>query len=292
MKTALKRLAYCSIPLALSFTSVAQDHQPAKMMVQPQTKAAQDVVTLSGVRASVLQTFTENYENQGEPKIAVFWNREFDDQLSQWYQVFRRSQAGEAAMNEDDKFVPIDANESYERNVSGGSRIIASEYAEIRAETREREGLNEADSFEFSSGMTETFLQASARIVDRQAIMRLVQRDKAIEAGTEIISDYQKIETDALIGYANYFVEVLLTPDSSGDAGFSFMVKMTAVDDGQVVAMFKSNANKPFEQPPETRWVATSSGFEKVTDKRKIGTTHDVGQQLAYEIMEKLNAVW
>jgi hypothetical protein len=289
----------CILALVYAFYSIGcfadQTHAASKMLTPPPAKKESQVTsTLIEKRQQVLTKFSASYEIAGEPGIAVFWNREFDDQLSQWYQTFRTSQTGESSIKGKDKFEPAGGDDpAYERNVSGGGKIVSAQYVEVRDKVQSRAGFNnESKSFGFSAGFTSAFLSVPAKILDRKAIMRLVQRDGAKEAGAEMISDYQKVETDALVGYAEYLAEILLTPDQSGDSSWAFMVTVKSVSTGQVVAMFKSTANKPFDEPQETRWVATSTGYQKETDERKIGTPEEVGQQLAYETMQALSKIW
>jgi hypothetical protein len=284
--------AVLSFVIGSATTAQAQVHEPARMLATP-TKEAPAGPSLSIQREVIVSDFKVAYEKTGEPNIAVFWNRKFDDQLSQWYQEFRMSRTGEASVQGQDKFEPQGGDDpAYQRNVSGGGKIVSSIYAESRAAQQSRAGFGESEGFEFASGFTSTLISVPAKIIDREAIMRLVQRDNAEEAGAEMISDYQKIETDSLIGYADYLAEVLLTPDSSGDTGWAFMVTVKSVSDGRVVSMFKSVANNPFETPPEERWVATNEGYEKVVDHREIGSPTQVGEQLAYEMMQSLTKVW
>lgn len=291
----MKRSAIAAALLYLTGSAAhpqAQVHQPAKMLATP-TKEAPAGPTLSARREVIASEFKQAYEKTGEPNIAVFWNRKFDDQLSQWFQEFRMSRTGEASVKGQDKFEPQGGDDpAYQRNVSGGGKIVSSVYVERRAQGQSRIGFGESDGFEFASGFTSTLISVPTKIIDREAIMRLVQRDNAEEAGAEMISDYQKIETDSLIGYADFLAEILLTPDSSGDTGWAFMVTVKSVSDGRVVAMFKSVANNPFESPPEERWIATSAGYEKVVDQREIGSPTQVGEQLAYEMMQALTKVW
>lgn len=277
----------------LGSTALAQVHEAAGMMGQVKVNENVTEITKTENRKQILDGFKNAYKEAGMPSIAVFWNREFDDQLSQWYQLARRSVTGEASLKSKDKFEPSGGNDpAYERNLSGGGKIVSSEYVEVRDEKQQRDGLNESEGFEFASGFTSTMLMVPSKIIDRQAIMRLVQRDNAQEAGAEMISDFQKIETDSLIGYADFLAEILLTPDSGADAGWSFMVTVKSVSNGQIVAMFKSAANNPFEQAPKERWIATSNGYQKVSDQREIGSPTQVGEQLAYETMQALSKIW
>ena len=135
-------------------------------------------------------------------------------------------------------------------------------------------------------------MKVPSKIIDREAIIRFVQRDKAKEAGAEMISDYQKIEADALIDYADYLAEVVLTPDSAADTGWSFMVSVKSVNDGRVIAMFKSQAMKPNKKDAKESWVATSGGYEKQITPDSLTSPMESGEQLAYEMMSELIKIW
>lgn len=279
--------------LLINFNTVAQEHQASRMLVPAPSNKEAPVDDYHKIRAKISNEFSSAYEKQGKPAIAIFWNRKFDDQLSQWYQEVRYSKTGETAVKGQDKFDPKGGVEpSYERNVSGGGKIVSSEYIETRQKNSIREGFSEPDSFDFSAGFTTTVLSIPVKILDRRAIMRLMQRDNADEAGAEMISDYQKIETDALIGYADYLAEIILTPDTKADTGWAFMVSVKSVSDGQVVAMFKSQANKPIDPDMKVKWVVTEDGYEKQTSQREIGSPNEAGEQLAFETMEALSKIW
>lgn len=303
------------LPLAvlISFNVHAQDPAAMPMMADPiDGKKSQEETLLN--YSQVKRAFQAAYSNVGEPSIAIFWNRKFDDQLSQWQADRRHSITGEGSSTASDIFqkqgdiqqedalnatVSAIGNAqpsgeilgSYERNTQGGSRILAAEYYESRKEQAKRRGLGEAADFEFGSGFMGPFLEQKANILDRDTIMRLVERDNTEEAGSEMIADYQKIETDALIGFADYFAEVLMTRDYEADLGMSFMVSIKEVATGRIVTMFKSAATPPEEDSKKAKFIATSSGYKKVASFETT-SPEDVGTQLAHETMVALSKIW
>lgn len=289
----LTKLLVVLLSILTFITHSQEEHKPGKMLAPPASSKKIVVNDPQTARNEILKGFKSAYKKEGMPSIAIFWNHKFDEQLSQWYQEIRLSQTGEKSVKASDKFEPKGGDEpAYERNVSGGGKIVSAQYVETRQDKKIREGFQESDSFDFSSGFTNTFLTIPAKIVDREAIMRLVQRDNSEEAGAEMISDFQKIETDALIGYADYLAEILLTPDSSGDTGWAFMVTVKSISDGQIIAMFKSTGNKPLDSTRKAKWVTTANGYEKQLPKRDITKPHGVGEQLAYETMKSLIKIW
>lgn len=155
------KLIAVSILILFSVEGWASQSHPASKMLAPPPNEEQKVIepTLIEKRKKVLSHFIKSYEAAGQPGIAVFWNREFDDQLSQWYQALRTSQTGETSVKGKDKFEPSGGDEAaYERNVSGGGKIVAAQYLEVRDKVQNRRGFgNESESFDFSAGFTSTF---------------------------------------------------------------------------------------------------------------------------------------
>jgi hypothetical protein len=70
------------------------------------------------------------------------------------------------------------------------------------------------------------------------------------------------------------------------------MVSVKSVSDGQVVAMFKSQADKPIDPEARVKWVATNDGYEKQKPQRELGSPNEAGEQLAFETMEALSKIW
>lgn len=212
-------------------------------------------------KEEIFKIFNNAYKAKGEPRIALFWNRKFDDRLSQWEATLRLN--------------------------------ITEEVHEILAPKQNRQGLGgEAVEFEFSAGFTQPFLLNGVKIVDRHAIMRLVERVNSNEAEVEMVADYQKIETDALVGYADYFVEIVFTPENNADLGMGFLISIKEVNSGQIVAMFRSDAIVPNKTTPKATWAASSTGYKKVYPQKTSIPADEVGEQLAVETMKELTKYW
>lgn len=309
------------------------DAMPTHVMTpapDPDAESAMTPEQAAAWRSSVRSGFKNAYQRAGKPGIAVFWNREFNDELSQWYSDKRVVRTGEQAHNTNDKFEPASGSklDGYNRSMTGGSRIVEAQYfaecnealkvsasrergetdkdavsAEVtpnaelcyqvlnkRAPTGDDMG-GKAKEFEFSSGYMQPFFGSGAKMLDRAAIMRITQRDNANKAGAEMISDSQQIETDALIGYADYLAEVVYSSKSGTQLGVEFLVTVKEVSSGRVVAMFRSEGTPADLDKPKEEWVATATGFSKRTTSAET-EPKAVGEQLAYETMEALSRVW
>lgn len=267
----------------------ADVHQPAKMMNSKNVEQQSDAF-LNQQRAGILSEFKYVYTKVSEPKMVIFWNRKFDDQLSQWQPLSRNTRveelsvSGQARLKSDDDVLNQD--------VDVAAQSVSSQYSQVKINEQQRFGFNESDSFDFASGFISTFLTVPAKLINRETIMRLMQRQNAKQGNTEVISDYQKVETDSLTGYADYFIEVLMSPDFTDETLWSFMVSVKSVSDGSLVAMFKTSAMGSSDKILKEHWVGTSEGYQKVIDKTHVSSPNQLGEQLAYETMQALTKAW
>ena len=338
----MRKIFFSTLLLLATCFSAAlanSDHAAAPMLSEPlaEKKAKEKEQQLP--REEISKKFTAAYKRVGEPRVAIFWNRKYDDQLSQWEATSRRTITGEGSFqghdsmqltgsqeeikafadaahsatskDEDSRVQPMG---SYDRNLTAGNRIQASGYSERLAQRQRRLGLGEKKSFQVGAGFTQTFLYNKVKIIDRAAIMRLMDRKLAEKAGSEMIADFQKIETDALIGYADYLAEILFTYDSEADLYMSFMVSVKEVKTGRIVAMFDSDGQADDQNKP--KWVVTANGYRKVEKNERVrrktekwdatdeggykmdlseedrDLPKDVGAQLAFEAMAELSKTW
>lgn len=275
---------------SLSQTVYAQQpHAAAPMMTissqsQPQ---ADETDVKAEMQQRVISQFKSAYLKQGEPKIAVFWNRQFDDQLSQWQQDSRSTRKDEFEYNR--RYTDKNGNT---RSYSFDAHEKSSDYTETRIEQEKRFGMYEHASFGFNSAFTTSMLKVPVQLIDRATIMRLTQHNQDLKTHIENDSDYQKIEVAALIDHADYFMEILLADDMSEEFGWVFLVTVKSTKTGQIVAMLKSNGSTPYQAKPKEYWVATSNGYEKVSDPLPVTTVEDLGEVLAFETMQSLTQIW
>lgn len=285
----MKMMTLCgSIALTmLCNTALAQDHNAAKMLVTEKSPKR-----IAQAREELASEFLQAYKKEGEPKIAIFWNKKFDDQLSQWDATNRISKTGETNSDSKEKFEPNSANDGYVRNTSGGSRIVEAQYIEEKIVAKQRDGFGELNDFSFSGGFVQPMLESGVYLIDRDAIMRLMQRDSAKSSGAEMISDTKKIETDALLGYADLLAEIVFSKEFSAASPMNreFLVTVKEISTGRLITMFRSSA-----MPSNiNRFKASESGYDSVNVNLKDGNFRPelAGEQLAYELMQKLIKVW
>ncbi|GAA6170927.1 hypothetical protein NBRC116592_05970 [Colwellia sp. KU-HH00111] len=286
----MKILTLCgSIALTMMCnTTLAQDHSASKMLVTDKSPKK-----IAQARKKISSEFLNAYKQEGEPKIAIFWNKKFDDQLSQWNATNRISKTGETNTDIKEKFEPNSSNDGYVRNTSGGSRIVEAKYIEEKIVAKNREGFGELNDFSFGGGFVQSMLESGVYLIDRDAIMRLMQRDSAKSSGAEMISDAKKIETDALLGYADLLAEIVFSKEFSASSPMNreFLVTVKEISTGRLITMFRSSAIPT----NVNKFKANGSGgYDEINVSLKDGNFRPerAGEQLAYELMQKLLQVW
>jgi len=276
-------LSGVALMISLSSTSTSQDAPGAPMITQNNP-----IVQNNNAFDSALKTkdeFKRAYFRAGKPKLAIFWNRKLDDQLSQWYTSSRN----------------IDTRKGW---WSGGKGFTATqERLDVEGRFDDRAQPNELLGFQFGAGFTRTLINTGADIVDRDTIMRLTHSQAKEAADNIIVADYQQIEIDALIGYADYIAEILYTPSQPDSDQLTFLISVKEVKTGRLVAMFPSYTTTD-ETNYTYEWVTTPSGYEKVkvpvvherspydSDNVQPGTPEHIGWNVAMETMAALTKHW
>jgi hypothetical protein len=265
-------LALCVPLLAPGFALAAgQTHEAAPMMAPAQKPLTEDDLVneanapqRSESAKTILDRFTAGL-GQTNPRIAIFWNRAFNDQVSDWASRRRVVISGTGSVRGE---VP-----EGDLNLDGESR------AAVQSETRSgRSSGPAAPAFDLQGGFVSQLSRAGVRVVDRDAIMRIT--DNALEDGTfeRLSPDQARLEMRALDQHADY---LLVLSEVAAD---QFQIRVLNVKDGSVAALVSSNGMPP-ETEEDRRWVATDSGFEK--RERRV-SLKDVGQELALQTLEAL----
>jgi hypothetical protein len=98
--------------------------------------------------------------------------------------------------------------------------------------------------------------------------------------------DPKLIETDAIIGKADFLLEILMVPDRGAPLGVGFKVTVTNVKSGAEVVSLYTDAIPQMQQQP-SHYVITESGFEK-RQPRAQASVADVGVALARQAMQSM----
>ena len=238
-------------------------------------------------RDEIVREFARAYRTQGRPRIALFWNRFYDDRMSEWTSGVRVAESERMRFN---------GSISGERSDgSGAAGSIAgslgadlsrdrSVEAEWRAPRPARWGLDDALALELEAGFTALLTEATVAVLDRAAIMRL--QDRAQGSAT---ADTQRLETDALLSRADLLIELVMAPHPSAPLGASFRVTVKEVRTGRVVAS-RTGDGHAASLASGQRWEVGDDGFVRASGQRE--TAWLVGEELALDTMTALIERW
>lgn len=290
MMRSLRRALLASTVLA-AVPAAASAAQPAipDSLYRPDTPAALQPVG-PGVlerRDEIVERFAAAYRAQDRPRIAVFWNRRFDDRVSDWTSGVRVSETESSR---------LDASLSGERtggaeagSLRGALRLDLDRRRAVQAAHRapedSRPGLPEALALELESGFVAAMTAARAAILDRAAIMRL--QDRAERSSDP---DGRRIETDALLEHASLLIEVLVASQRGMPLDTLFYVTVKDVRTGQIIASLTADGRAAADAAPR-RWEIGPNGVSRASGRR-LETARLIGQHLALQTMSALAEHW
>jgi hypothetical protein len=211
------------------------------------------------VATTATANFGPAYRRAGSPKIVIFWNRHFDDEVASRYRT---------------------TTEYEEHSDGNGSVYGRSSTGDERVTSKRTDLVDEPVDWEMEGSFNSTLTGAGARLVDRTSIMRTQgQAD-----GAEERANVQGIETRAVTGKADITVEILSTSDSRTSEGITYRIVAKDVRNAVVLADFTTTGRPP---TPRMGLVASrDGGFERA--KPPEPTADDYGRQLAVELMQAL----
>ncbi|QBM18740.1 hypothetical protein MARI_28820 [Marinobacter sp. JH2] len=270
----MKRLviALC-VPLLAPAQSVSAStsHEAAPMMApaqKPLTESDLQDERLAPQRQEsaedILKRFRASY-GSNMPRVAVFWNRAFDDQVSDWSSNSRSVVSARGTLKGE---IP-----DGKVNLQGASQAAAQ--AEYRS-NRNRGAASPA--FELQSGLVSQLTEAGVTVVDRDAIMRIT--DNALETGdfSRLSPDQRRLEMRALAEHA----DMLMVFNRLTSRAFE--IEVLDVSSGAIKVMLSSNGVPP-EKQKAYQWKATDHGFQKI---EQTVTLSEIGEELALQTLAKV----
>lgn len=225
------------------------------------------------------QAFGAAYRRAGSPRIVVFWNREFDDEV-----------ASEFEDREVEHEVTDVSNHGIEQTTSGPSgqtvRRKGGELTERMRETalgtkrvkpaaRARQG-GETVDWRLEDGFSAALGEAGVRLVDRAMAMRLT----GLGTGIGERGNVQELETRGMSRYADIMLEVLAAPDVRAPGGAAYRIVARDLRTARPLASFTTTAT-----PPVARlgYRAGPNGF--VRETAPTPGPGQVGRQLGLETL-------
>jgi hypothetical protein len=211
---------------------------------------------------NVIPRFKKNYSRKKRPRIALFLNRELSDSVVKW----------------------------------SSGRVGEDPHADGRSDEKAGKRWNWA----FEDELINKFVRVGTRTVDRSTIVRLMgtQTPEMLKTTTRHEYDGQyynqgmnvkNIEMNALKGYADLFVEILITKQPTLK-DYEFKAKVIEVKTGEIKAHTTSFGKLLLPKVGRTT-VASSSGYKEYI-VIKIPTPQDVANWLSLELMDGLSTSW
>ena len=221
-------------------------------------------------------SFQEAYAKAKNPKIALFLYR----QLSQDILDYESSQRlAFSADNKKDGHSNLVIAKQNDYNIDKGVRYLtATDWM-----------------WSFENQLIDDFLASGVNIVDRATVMRLVAADVDVAKDSTGMLSGKKIETDALTGYADIFIEILALPSKDYQRRYEYRALAKRIDNGQLIATVTT-----LGRDTEDFSFSGTESIANVSDniapsKRQIQNAEkaeNIARWLGWEIRNKLVSYW
>jgi hypothetical protein len=248
----LKFTSLLAVAAVIAAPAIAQQGEQRPRMMTPPPPAPDQASVASSA-------FSSAYRRAGNPRIVIFWNRAFDDEVASTYRT---------------------TTDWEEHNDGNGNSYGRSSTGDERQTSKRRDLVDEPVDWDMEGAFNSTMSGAGARLVDRASIMRT----QGAADGAEERANVQGIETRAVTGKADITVEILSTVDSRSSQGISYRITARDVRNATILADFTTTGRPP---TPRMGLVAGPDGFERA--KPPEPGPEDFGQQLAVELMQALS---
>jgi len=260
-----RRLLIAALPALLTVlpglasAQVTYRDAPVPFMREGQPAVERPAPPPPDARLGIRSRFRSAYARANSPKMVIFWNREFTDEVGTGYDLVQTS----------DSYV--------ERHGSGVSASSETRLG-VRSTTdnRRESGLSEAGDFDCEQGFQGALGQAGARLVDRTAIMRTTGAAR----GAGATANVQELETQAILAKADLIIEVT---QMGGGGATAYKVVARDLRRAKILAAFRTNGRPP---PAPRRYVAGPNGFELATAGEP--SSERIGEQVALELMTRM----
>jgi hypothetical protein len=225
--------------------------------------------------------FRAVYGRVGRPRMLVFWNRTFSDEVTSNYRDNLRAEATTNSSANGSTVARRGWNTSSVGSAaeSSGRSTLDVSTGTDRVDQGRYNPLGEDVDFAVEAAFSETLAANGAQLIDRSLAMRTARGAK----GPGSRPNMQAIETEAATGRADLLVEVLQTPAPGTPTGASFKVTVKNIRQARVLAAFTTSGRQPHVKQP---LVAGPGGFVRASAP---GTSPSgVGRELANQTMAAL----
>lgn len=233
-------------------------------------------------RGSACSAFSDAYAAAGRPRIMLFWNVRYDDQIAPTLQHVERIDAGVSAQASGQESGSVHWN-GYTRSIdsSGAAnawseRVTGSRTVET---AKQPDILNDTASVQLQDAFQTALRGAGMRLVNRDLTIRRTHATKdRSEANTKLV------ETDAVEQASEWLLQVTTLPDQEAPLRVGFALALTDVRSGTDLVSFYSRA-VPAPAPRPVHYVARPDGFEVSNDPPPPTSPPEAGAELARETL-------
>ena len=245
----------------------------------PEVLAPPPVPIPAGVVAA--GNFRAVYDRVGRPRMLVFWNRSFSDEVSSTYRDNLHAEASASSAASGSSSTRSGWNGTDSKTSAQGSSHSSLDVSvgAQRVEDGRFNPLDENVDFAVEAAFSQTLAGNGAQLIDRSLAMRTARGARG--AGSR--PNMQAIETEAATSRADLLIEVLQTSASGTPTGAVFKVTVKDIKRARLLATFTTAGERPYRKP---KLVAEAGGFVRASAE---GTSPDgVGRELANRTMAAL----
>lgn len=228
-----------------------------------------------------ISRFRAAYQRAGSPRMVVLWNQEFSDEVASEYEDRTKSErVSEEEENEVNEETAGPAGTMSTRDRSRISRETDEQVSGTKRVRPKRTAMvSEAIQWQMEESFQQTMNAAGARMIDKATIMRRT----GLAAGAGERANVQALEMEAMSQFADWVVEILMTPDSRAPDGVSFRLTVRDLRSARVIGNVMTDGRPPVGRQ---RLVAGPGGF--VRERPSEPGPSQVASQLAIEVMNSV----
>lgn len=236
--------------------------------------------------------FEKSYDVMQRPRIAVLFNRSFDDHITEWESSRRVAFSSDENM----KAAFVDDSGQTSKAYAPAGNFSQENVGKAKASvnnsgwTAVQHKVNNVDprqlSWKFQDGFIEPWLDAGVNLIDRATIVRLTA---AKHQNTDGLNT-KTVETDALKGYADIFVEVLVDDFFENKGFYRFRVTAKDIDTGSLLAnTVMEYPNGSMQANHSQQYEATANGFQPASNAPVFTDAFEAGKILATNVMNDMS---
>lgn len=229
-----------------------------------------------------LKRFRAAYQQGGEPRMAVYFNRELSDEVREWVPGSHHS-----ISSSHEQSATFNSLQTGRVSAQGSaSATMQTQSRHYTGDTGKRQDMRESWHWQFEDAITATLLEGGANIVDRAVIFRQMAHAQPQTAGMDGSMSSLRNETSALNSYADVLIEMKVTRSDTA-LGYDFRASARDVQSGRILATAFVNGNQGRQHNVD---VAAASGYALRQDNYL--TLEQVSQELTLKLMQSLSRHW